>query len=290
MPSNEPVQTATPTTPAASVSTPVTPSTPISPVTPVTPGEVGTSATTSATTTQPVVTPKTSGEPASEKPKSVTPDLPGAGKGLLGDVPKTEGEQPKEGEPSKEPEKTQPAVLPQYKEFQLPDNIVNDTAKVSEFTKLLGEHELSAYTNPHQAFEELGQRMIDIHCREMSALQEKLLKDYQTQGYDHYQETRANWRKSAMEDLEFGGRKFKENLQLANGVIQRYGGNASEKTELIKALDYTGAADHPSVVKFFMRMGVALREGQPKEQPIKGPAQQKQSVASKRYGNITDIT
>ena len=138
----------------------------------------------------------------------------------------------------KEPQGTEPAknldAATQYEKFTIPEGFDYDDGKVSEFTTLARELNLS---------QEQAQKLVDLHVRHWLGFEEQA----KAQSED--------WRKQAMNDPEFGGQKFVQSLRDAQRFISAFGG---EKLRI--ALDTTGAGNHPEIFKAFALAGRLLGE------------------------------
>ena len=163
------------------------------------------------------------------------------GESLLGSqTPPVEPQQGRQSAQTSDPQGAEPAknldAATQYEKFSLPEGFDYDDGKVSEFTALARELNLT---------QEQAQKLVDLHVRHWLGFEEQ---------------TRAQneaWSKQAMEDPEFGGQKFTQSLRDAHRFINVFGG---EKLKL--ALDATGAGNHPEIFKAFARAGRILGEDQ----------------------------
>ena len=162
---------------------------------------------------------------------------PQQGGSLLGGQPPAE---PQGGQSTQAPESqgAEPAktldAATQYEKFTIPEGFDYDDGKVSEFTTLARELNLS---------QEQAQKLVDLHVRHWLGFEEQ---------------TRAQseeWRKQTMNDPEFGGQKFMQSLQDAHRFVNAFGG---EKLRI--ALDATGAGNHPEIFKAFALAGRLLGE------------------------------
>lgn len=124
----------------------------------------------------------------------------------------------------------------QYEKFTVPEGFEYDDGKVSEFSALARELNLT---------QEQAQKLVDLHVRHWLGFEEQTRAQAQA------------WSKEAMEDPEFGGQKFTQSLRDAHRFINVFGG---EKLKL--ALDVTGAGNHPEIFKAFARAGRILGEDQ----------------------------
>jgi hypothetical protein len=114
-----------------------------------------------------------------------------------------------------------------YANFQLPEHTGIDDEVGGQFKALAKELGLK----PDGA-----RRLIDLY----SAANQRL---------------HDGWRNQTAGDRELGGYNLARNVATAGKAIDKFGG-----PELRKALDATGAGNHPEVVRFFYRVGKALSE------------------------------
>lgn len=139
-----------------------------------------------------------------------------------------------------EPQGAEPAknldAATQYEKFTIPEGFDYDDGKVSEFTTLARELNLS---------QEQAQKLVDLHVRHWL-------------GFEEQTKAQAReWSRQSMEDPEFGGQKFMHSLRDAHRFINVFGGE-----KLKAALDATGAGNHPEIFKAFARAGRILGEDQ----------------------------
>jgi len=62
-------------------------------------------------------------------------------------------------------------------------------------------------------------------------------------------------RQASENDEEFGGQKFNENAGMAKEALKQFGNE-----ELSDLMDSTGLGNHPEVIRFFFRVGKAMKE------------------------------
>lgn len=65
----------------------------------------------------------------------------------------------------------------------------------------------------------------------------------------------SDWEGELKSDPDFGGAKFNENAEIAKIAVNKFGGD-----ELKTALNETGLGNHPAVVKFMHKVGLAISE------------------------------
>lgn len=62
-----------------------------------------------------------------------------------------------------------------------------------------------------------------------------------------------HWIKQSHNDPEFGGKQFEQNLKLAKGAVDQFGGQ-----KLRNVLEETGIGNHPEIIRTFWKIGRAL--------------------------------
>lgn len=130
--------------------------------------------------------------------------------------------------------KPQPAQSPEYERFNVPEGFDYNDGKVSEFTALAREMNLT---------QEQAQKLVDLHVRHWLGFEEQARAQAE------------EWSKQAMNDPEFGGQKFMQSLRDAQRFVSAFGGE-----RLRAALDATGAGNHPEIFRAFARAGRILGE------------------------------
>lgn len=198
------------------------------------------------------------------------------------DVPPVEA--PKEGEPApEEPKKEEasqsdePAPLPTYEPFTLPEGVEVDKETLGAFV-----NELATFENltkaDHAEVQKLGQTLIDKHNAALTAHTASLQEYYQNAW-----ETQKNTWKDAFEaDPDIGGNRRDTTLKHAKTFIRTYGGDETQQKELTTLMNETGIGNHPALIRILAKAGESLAEGRPL--PATGAAKGVQSKVAKRYG------
>jgi hypothetical protein len=171
------------------------------------------------------------------------------------------GEQPVDPEAPAEPEAkpevaaeaapAEPAPPPTYETFKLPDGVEVDATKLGDFTGMLGEFEAKIAADPtqaHAAFQELGQRLVDLHSAQISAQ-----TTAQTQRQiEAWNERKESWKAEFRADPEIGKNRQQTTLTRMGGLMDMYGRTAGDQrlAELKQVMTDTGAGDHPAVLRF----------------------------------------
>lgn len=148
----------------------------------------------------------------------------GAGSQPAGDKPNANvGDRPDENA----------GAQPEYK-FDLPKDVAVDQADLDVFTALVKDAKVSP---------EAAQKLLDFEVRRLQAAQQKL------------DSTVQQWRAEIKADKEIGGDKLDENLAVARKVFQTY-----FDPDTVKMAAISGFADHPGVVRGFIKLAKAMSE------------------------------
>lgn len=126
----------------------------------------------------------------------------------------------------------------EYQEFSLPDGMEVDSDALEKFLPIAKEKNFS---------QEEAQAVVDI----ASDMVQKTL----AQQYTAWEEKRDGWLDEGRNDPDVGGKNYDQSVADAKLAIHQIGGK-----ELKKALDETGAGNHPAMLKAFSKLGKLLRE------------------------------
>jgi hypothetical protein len=125
-----------------------------------------------------------------------------------------------------------------YADFALPDGVSVDAATLDEARGLFAEAKLP---------QEAAQRFVDFYAGKIQALAEA--------PHRAWAETQAQWVGDINSDSEIGGSRLKATIEAAGKAIDAFG-----SPRLREVLDFTGAGNHPEIVRFFARVGRAISE------------------------------
>lgn len=124
-------------------------------------------------------------------------------------------------------------------ELKMPEGVEFDSKHVEDFTKF-SKDELKLPPDQAQKLLEWYGKTVQTNAKSMETV---------------WKETNDGWIKSAREDKEIGGDKFDANLAIAKQALKKFG-----SPELTEALNYTGAGNHPELIKFFYKVAKATGE------------------------------
>ncbi len=183
-------------------------------------------------------------------------------------------------EPTKEtaPQSAEPAQVPTYESFKLPEGFTLGEKGLGDFTGILGELELAK--GDHAKTQELGQKLVDSHY---SALQTTLKA--QTEFYlKTFEKQKSDWKEAFVKDQEIGGNRQETTLAAAKEFINTHGGTVAQQQEFIDLMNSSGIGNHPAMIRMLAKANIALREGHPL--PATKPESAPTSKVEKRYGKM----
>lgn len=213
-----------------------------------------------------------SAEPLKEDKKEIPPAASEAQKAEEGKAPETKKE---EGSQSDEP-----APLPTYEAFTLPEGITHDDGKLGEFTKELAAFELLTKAD-HAKMQEFGQTLVNRHVAEQQALALKITEHYQ----NAWQKQGDDWKDAFEKDPEIGLNRRDTTLNAAQEFIRTHGGTEDQQNEFRQLMDTTKIGNHPALIRLLARANTALSEGKPLAAPK--PPLTTTSKVERRYGKTS---
>jgi hypothetical protein len=152
---------------------------------------------------------------------------------VLGAEPAAESEQ-QPPQPTGEDAPTRPT----YSEFKLPEGVTADAEQLKPATELFAETGLS---------QDQAQKFIDLAMARETAAAHKSVQAFV--------DLQNQWVSEIKADPDIGGDRLKSSLASANRAIDRL-----NVPGLREALNFTGAGNHPAVVKAFVRLGQMIAE------------------------------
>ena len=147
-------------------------------------------------------------------------------------MPEQQHEQPQQ--PIAEDAPAQPA----YGEFKLPEGVAVDADSLKPATELFAETGLS---------QDQAQKFIDLAMARETAAAHKSVQAFV--------DLQNQWVSEIKADPDIGGDRLKASLSSANRAIDRL-----DVPGLREALNFTGAGNHPAIVKAFVRLGQMIAE------------------------------
>jgi len=127
---------------------------------------------------------------------------------------------------------------PTYGEFKLPEGVTADVDSLKPATELFAETGLS---------QDQAQKFIDLAMARETAAAHKSVQAFV--------DLQNQWVSEIKADPDIGGDRLKSSLASANRAIDRL-----NVPGLREALNFTGAGNHPAIVKAFVRLGQMIAE------------------------------
>lgn len=172
-------------------------------------------------------------------------DAPKERTSLLGDA----GAKPPVDEPSGQPTDATPATpeaAPASYDIVLPEGVqISDEKQFGEFKEVLK----ASGVDPSKAPE-----LVAYVAREKATMEAASVQ----RQYDVWDQTNAEWQDQVMKDPVIGGDKWATVESQLGSIIDEFG---KEIPTLRQTLNFTGAGNHPDVVKFLYNISEALKEG-----------------------------
>src|SRR4051812_4379108 len=186
--------------------------------------------------------PRWSPAPSPERPMEPTPETAPTvqahpGDSVLGAEPATETQQHQQQQPLHPPAEAAPE-RPGYGEFTLPEGVTADPDSLQPATELFAEAGLG---------QEQAQKFIDLAMARETAAAHRSVQAFV--------DLQNQWVSEIKADADIGGGKLKASLASAARAIDRL-----DVPGLREALNFTGAGNHPAIVKAFVRLGQLISE------------------------------
>lgn len=172
----------------------------------------------------------------------------------------------------------EPAPLPTYEAFKLPEGITLEGNKLSEFTKDLGEFQTRTKAE-QAAVQEFGQKLVDRHIAEVNSTVKRLNEHY-TQAWE---KQKIEWKDAFVKDPEIGGNRQETTVNAALQFIKTHGGNEAQQQEFRQLMETTGIGNHPAMIRLLAKANMNMAEGKPL--PAAKPVPTATSKVAKRYGD-----
>lgn len=157
------------------------------------------------------------------------------------DVPQDlkEPEVKEEKKEDKVPEKKEPEakpVVPENYDLKLPENAL---IKAEQLEKI------ATYSKEQGFSQEQAQALVER--------ENQVVKDFVEQQREQLGEQATAWMEACKTDKEFGGQEFKQNVELSERVIKKFGSDA-----LKKGLNDSGLGNHPELVRMLTLIGKVM--------------------------------
>lgn len=178
------------------------------------------------------------------------------------------------------------APLPTYEELALPDGVtISDPERFGErlstFDNKIGDLERK-YGIDHEAAQAFRDEAAGLAIQEITRVMQQsqeAIAAAQAEPQRQLDERKQTWR-TAFEDSDLAGNRRQTTLDHAEAAIREYAG---DEKELRAALQETGMANNPAMIRLLSSVGAALVEG--RMVAASRPAAAPKTKATKFYGN-----
>lgn len=191
---------------------------------------------------------------------SGTGSVEGAGEVVAGDkVPAPAAtfltEKPAEGEAKVESETKVESEVPSevpavfdLAAITLPEGFTLDEEVGKSFAEILSDDKLSS--------QQRGQKFMDLHTTALKAATESVVEQVKQNNLDNYTKMNETWR-SQIKDLP----EFKANPEAEAGKVMQALVSLGAGEDFFKAIDLTGAGNHPAILQVLHRLASPHFEG-----------------------------
>ncbi len=195
------------------------------------------------------------------------------------EVAKPEGDKPVEAPKDLGDKSAEPAPLPVFEPWVLPEGAKLDEGKTAEFNSLLGEFQ-NASKAEQALVQKFGQTLVDKHTAALTETVGRLHEAYQ----QSWVKQTEDWKQAFISDPEIGGKRQATTVKQANEFISTHGGTPEQQTEFRNLMQTTGIGNHPAMIRMFANAMSRFSEGKPlpANPPVSAP-----SKTQRMYGKKT---
>lgn len=224
------------------------------------------------TAEKPVVTPESNNAPAAAD-TAITPAAPVAEAPAEKETNKTEevkvvelttlGSEPSkeikpedatkevaEGTKDESKQSDEPAPLPTYEPFKLPEGFTLDETKLGEFNRELAEFEVKNKAE-HAEVQAFGQKMIERYTAELQRMQDANLANWNA--------LKSNWKEAFHNDSELGGNRRETTVNAVQRAVEAYAGTPENVKAFRNFANETGLGENLTFIRLVHNMDKALK-------------------------------
>lgn len=217
--------------------------------------------------------------PKPETPLGTDPDAPSEEVApVVEEAPKSpEGDKPAEEKKDEAGQSAEPAPLPTFESFKLPEGLTADPDAFTNLTSMLGEFEVKTKAN-HDEVQAFGQSLVDRHVEQLN----KTIKQVSDVWAQNWENQKKDWFESFKSDPEIGGNRMDTTLAAARQFIRTHGGTPQQQQEFRDLMNTSGVGNHPAVIRMLAKASKVMSEGRPL--PASSPVSEKKGRAATLYG------
>ena len=128
-----------------------------------------------------------------------------------------------------------------YSDFALPEGVELNEQLLEEATPLFKDAGLS---------KEQAQKFVDLHA--------KMVQEGARQQAEQFSKLVSDWHDQAINDKQFGGDDFQENVGIARLAVEKLG-----TPEFKQLMEDHGVGNHPEMIRFMWNVGKLMKEDVP---------------------------
>lgn len=240
-----------------------------------------------ASVTAPVseAAPSTTTEPAKESPATLS-DADKELSLLSADEPakeetKTEEKPAEEAEKEVSSQSDEPAPLPTYEAFKIPEDIKLDDERLSDFTKTLGEFEVATKAS-HDEVQKLGQSLVDRHLSEVQGALTRQMDSINK----YWKDKKTEWVNEFKSDPDLGGKRYDTSISEAKEFLRTHL-PTDRLAAFYSALKETGMEAHPEMIRALISIKNSSTFKTPQQLTASKPVAENKSKIARRYGSTS---
>lgn len=180
-------------------------------------------------------------ENSTEESGSLLTDSPDASSEESGDTGSEETTGGEEATGDETGDSEQSDTVTTYADFDLPEGMTVDQVTLDEVTPIFKDLGLT---------QEQAQKLVSTYASRVQAGEQERV--------DAFNQLMNDWRDQSLNDKEFGGDNFQENVGIAKQALDKFG-----TPELSKLLEEHGVGNHPEVIRFMIKVGRLTQEDNP---------------------------
>ncbi|EKC5520915.1 hypothetical protein OP256_001279 [Vibrio parahaemolyticus] len=178
---------------------------------------------------------------------------------------------------NKDKDKDKETGAPEKYELSIPEGMELDEQALEKFEPLFREANM---TN------EQASKFAAAYGEHVNGMVERAQTETVQSLQDQWIQQNKTWQGELLKDKEFGGANAKENFNIAKSVIDKFGGTKEEITEIRKAMNQTGAGNHPEIMRLLFRVGKAMQDDKIHDNGLENGGKQKADL----YPNSPNMT
>ena len=177
-----------------------------------------------------------------------------------------DGEKPTEAKTDDAGKSDEPAPLPSYEAWTLPEGVSLDEPRIGEFNKVLGDFQNTTKADQAEV-QKFGQELVNRHIAGVEETVKRLHESYQ----QSWVKQTEDWKQKFISDPEIGGNRQATTVAAANEFITTHGGTPEQQKEFRDLMQTTGLGNHPAIIRLLANAKKSPAFSAPKPLTAKAP-------------------